>query len=123
MSKRNDNQEHFELFLPVFKQGDDLQHHLKHNPDNPSQAFLDLAEQYEIAGEICRRVASTVVEAKHPVSVYADTHYISITAAKEDFAGLLQDEVVTVPERDDEDYDDEELDESFEDETLEDVEE
>jgi hypothetical protein len=94
----------YELFLPVFKQGDDLAHHLEKNPQEPAKALLGLAEQYEATASICRRVAAVVAETPPgSVSIMADTHLISIDGPSESFAGLVSDGILTVPEQDEED--------------------
>ena len=104
------NSKYYQLFLPVFKQGDDLHHYLKANPKEPAKALLGLAEQYEAAASICRRVAGVVVEAPAgSVKINADTHWIGIQAPPASFAGLVTDKVVTIPnyldEKDGEDSD------------------
>jgi len=88
----------YELSLPVFKQGDDLDHYLGKNPDDPAKAFLGLAEQYEDAAKICRRVAGVAMEApKGSVTVNADSHLILVEGPPEAFAGLVTDKTLRIP--------------------------
>ena len=100
----------YELMLPVFKKGDDLAYHLSQHQDNPIEAFRALAEEYEAAASICRRVVGVLLEVPsgHDVRVLADTHTIALTTEHPaDLQGLLADK--TLQEFDFED-EDEELD-------------
>lgn len=66
------------LSLPVWKQGDDLAHHLR-KTETPAEAFEALAQQYEAAAAECREVAAAAREVPE-MQVQADTHSITIEA-------------------------------------------
>lgn len=86
----------YNLHLPVFKQGDDLSHHLERNKDNPIRAFRDLAAQYECAAEICKDVAQALATIKNisDVEVQADTHFIGISAPERYMRQLIEQEML-----------------------------
>lgn len=86
----------YDLHLPVFKQGDDLAHHLNANNGHPIKAFLDMAEQYKSAAEICQTVANTLSKVKNinSVKVDADTHCIWVYAKEKDVASLIKKEIL-----------------------------
>lgn len=90
----------YEFHLPVFKQGDDLSQHVEKNPGNPSKALIGLAEQYEEASRLCRRLASVASEGA--MVLHADTHTIEVEADEKALAGLVSDGVLSVPPGDDE---------------------
>lgn len=73
------------IFLPVWKQGDDLSNCIK--DDHPSEAFRRLAERYEVTSYICRDIAKTI-EAED-CCVDGDTHCIFIDGLSEDKANEL----------------------------------
>lgn len=112
---------YYTLNLPVFKQGDDLARYLRQNPENSPKAFADLAEQYEEAAKMCRQVASVLTESVG-TEVHADTHHIglAVSADSQSLLGLVQDQILTEDENDEELEDDEEI---GEDEELEDTDE
>ena len=113
----------YNLFLPVWKQGDDLHGHLSATDTTPADAFLGLAGQYEEAARICRRVAGVLAETKEEVTVFADTHMISLEGNPASFAGLVSDGLLEEETwEDDEDPEDEEDEDSPEDEDFDDVE-
>jgi hypothetical protein len=95
----------YNLFLPVFKQGDDLAHHLEANNGHPVKSFLDLAEQYKSAAEICQTVATVLSRADNvdDVQVDAGTHCIFVNAPEEAVSSLVRDSILV-----EEDYSDEE---------------
>lgn len=68
---------YYNLFLPVYKQGDDLASCLDDNKGDPVKGFLDLAEQYNSAAQICREVADVLALSK-TTHVQADTHFIGL---------------------------------------------
>lgn len=109
----------YDFHLPVFKQGDDLHHHIQRNPGAPEKALLGLAEQYEEASRLCRRVAAVVAETPG-VELFADTHMIQVTGPTAALTGLVADEVLTATPFDDEGDEDEDevLDEDGDDETI-----
>jgi hypothetical protein len=103
----------YELHLPVFKQGDDLSEHVEENPGNPAKAFRDFAARYEEAAKRCMRVAGALSELPaDKVTVDAGTHYIGIQAPPGSLAGLIADEILCIPEwdEDEEELSDEEDD-------------
>jgi hypothetical protein len=67
----------YELHLPVFKQGTDLNHALRAAHGDQAKALRDQAEFYEIAASMCLHMAD-VLEENPEVKVYADTHTIVI---------------------------------------------
>ena len=99
------DQKHYELYLPVFKQGDDFDYH-KRNADNVAEAFKRLAKQYEEAAQICNRVAGVIAECKDKhLIVDGCTHSISIQTSDEyNFEGLVADDILSVCEFDEEDW-------------------
>lgn len=90
---------YYDLRLPVWKQGEDFQNYLNNGDrDKPAEAFLALAEHYEVAAGICRRVAGVVAEAPEG-SVAADgvcPHSITILGPAHVFGGLVADGVLTL---------------------------
>jgi hypothetical protein len=84
----------YELHLPVFKPGDDLAQHLQKNPGKPSQAMVGLAEQYEAAASLCRRVAAVAAETPSVV-IQGDTHTITVEGPEAALAGLEADAILT----------------------------
>jgi len=52
---------YYDCHLPVFKQGDDLAHHLE-TEESPADAFEALAVQYEAAAAHCRRMVGLARE-------------------------------------------------------------
>lgn len=79
------------LFLPVYKQGCDLAHHLDNEP-TVADAFLALAKNYEEAATMCQKVAS--IASEYPLEVEADTHWISILGSDEVIERLVQDNLL-----------------------------
>ena len=86
----------YELCLPVFKQGDDLYHCLKINDGKPAKSFLDLAEQYEFAAEMCRTVGKVLAKIKDQskIEIQADTHFIGISIDEKAAHPLLKQEIL-----------------------------
>jgi len=81
MSKANENKT-IDIWLPMFKQGDDLSFHLEKNP-SPAEAFDAHAEQMDAVAEHLRAVAKAIRETEcnsfEVVNVCADTHHIDLT--------------------------------------------
>jgi hypothetical protein len=67
---------YYDCNLPVFKQGDDLAHHLAEE-ETVADAFEALAVQYEEAAAHCRRMVGLVREVPE-IDVDACTHHIGI---------------------------------------------
>jgi len=84
---------YYSLWLPVFKQGDDLGSHLV-DGEHPSKAFMALAEQYKSAAEICETVANSIKNIKN-VSVDACTHSISISTNSKKIQSLIDLEIIS----------------------------
>jgi hypothetical protein len=104
---------YYNLFLPVFKQGDDLHGCLDANQGDGVKGFLDLAETYDGAAQICREIADALKAAKKNYHVHADTHYIGLELPDNIAEPLLTKGLLQEEEKyaeDDEEYDDEELD-------------
>ncbi len=80
------------LWLPVFKQGDDLGHHLKDN--SVEDAFMAMAEQYTAAASMCKKMAS--IASEHKLEVYADTHFIEVSGPVEVIDNLTKDGILSV---------------------------
>lgn len=78
---------YYEFHLPVFKQGDDLSHHLEKS-DTPAAALLAMAAQYELAAAMCRQMASIAAEV--PIDIDADTHHIGVSGPREQLDRLLE---------------------------------
>lgn len=83
----------YNFHLPVWKQGDDLAHHLEATK-TPAEAFEALAQQYEAAAAECRLMAAVAPEVPE-MKVSADTHMIMIeTPSSPGIEKLVQDEVL-----------------------------
>lgn len=108
----------YTLWLPVYKQGDDLGHNL-HELGDDAKAFLASAEQYEEAARICRRFAGLAMEKKVKINC-ADTHHISVSGLEDVLTPLATDLGLMVEvwddDGEDEDWEDDEGDDSEEDE-------
>jgi hypothetical protein len=92
--------ETYDLFLPVFKQGDDFQHHVTENNGDPIASFKALAEQYKSAAEICELIANTFTKSKSlkNVEVSGCTHCIWITANEKIVTSLLKEGILSKQE-------------------------
>lgn len=97
---------YYNLFLPVYKQGDDLASCLDDNKGDPVKGFLDLAEQYDSAAQICREVADVLALSK-TTHVQADTHFIGLELDPTIAEPLVEKGLLREEE---EEYDEEELD-------------
>lgn len=84
---------YYNLFLPVFKQGDDLSVHLE-NSKHPAEAFLALAEQYKDAAKICEIVSNSIKNI-NDITVDANTHYIGIRVNGSKIKKLLKQKIIT----------------------------
>lgn len=108
---------HYDLFLPYFKQGDDLNNaigSLGLSLDNPltaedsARSFVCHAESLEVAASMLRQMASKAVE--HDITIAnADVHFIQIECDSEIGAhlveeGLLQTFSADGADDDDDDY-------------------
>jgi hypothetical protein len=81
----------YEFPLPVNKQGDDFAQHIEHC-DTPRDALFSLAEQFELAADLCRRVAR---KATDELSVEcAQGHAIIISDEEDNMAPLEEEEVL-----------------------------
>lgn len=92
----------YQLPLPVFKQGDDLRSHMETHVDD-ARVFLAMANQYEEAARICRRMAGVIKESgrEKEIEIDGDAHMISISGPPEVFAGLVSDKVLFEVDYDD----------------------
>lgn len=102
----------YTLNLPVYKQGDDLSHCLEH-AENTVKAFQDQAKLYESAAKMCSAMAEAFEKPEFKeVTVHADGHMIQLEYPEdeEDVAEMLEelvdDEILSVEETDDEEIDD-----------------
>jgi len=85
----------YDFCLPLFKQGDDLAQYLEiFKSEGRAAAFMALAEQYENASKLCKRMASVIKEAKTEVEVCASGHTIEVGGDPKDFEGLISDAVL-----------------------------
>lgn len=86
----------YSLFLPIYKQGSDFASCVEANNGHPVKSFLDLAEQYKTAAEICQNVATTLGQASNldDIEVSGDTHCIWINASEEIVSPLLRDAIL-----------------------------
>jgi hypothetical protein len=91
----------YELNLPVFKQGDDLHHCITQNPGDLRAAFEQQACNYNEAARLCRRMAGVAAEVPD-LEVYADTHHIGVDGPVGRLESLVNEEILTVVEHDDE---------------------
>jgi hypothetical protein len=85
----------YEIWLPYFKQGDDLGQSLENNNGDILLGLREDAERLSAAAEQLKDIAN-VLE-KHDltnVSIYADTHHIGIDAPKEILEELLCKELI-----------------------------
>lgn len=96
------NTKDYTLSLPVFKQGDDLRHHLDQSNNDPKKAFAALAEQYIAAAEVCKMVVELEVSA-----VQADTHHISFSMDESAAQPLVTQGILTEEEAWEDEYEDE----------------
>lgn len=85
---------YYTLFLPVFKQGDDLSNYLNDNGSNGSQAFSELAKQYEDAAEICKKVSDCIIKNEKLITVDAGTHHIGFSAPKKAVKELIHQNIL-----------------------------
>jgi hypothetical protein len=104
----------YELFLPVYKRGDDLAENMELSK-TPQEAFLLMAEQYDEAAKICREVASLLVETSEEIHVEAASHTICLIASEKAVESLLAEDKVRLYTESSEDEDEED---PFRDEIL-----
>jgi hypothetical protein len=79
-----------EVHLGYYKQGDDMDRHLK-NTKTPEAAFRSHAENMRSVAEHLDKVASMI--SKHKVEVQADTHMIGICCDKKIADALIKAEL------------------------------
>jgi hypothetical protein len=89
----------YELHLPYYKQGDDLQFALERTGNDSKKALELHAEMLEVTATMLREV-SEVEGIKVEV---ADCHFIEVSCDEINAAKLVADEILTEPEFDDED--------------------
>lgn len=83
---------YYTLFLPVFKQGDDLNDHLSSCEGSP-QAFLKLSEQYKAAAEICDIIYNNIKNISN-IEIDAGCHHIGIKTNSRKIQKLVQDGIL-----------------------------
>lgn len=114
----------FDLNLPVFRVGDDLQYWLDETKGDAKLAFKKLAGQYEEAAIICKRMANVMAEYEDIQIESANYYNILVSGLDSSVGGLVSDGILFGPEEeqpqpDVEMYDEEddlypeELDESY----------
>jgi hypothetical protein len=119
----NVKNKYFEVSIPVFKKGDDMDHCVRNSPTIPD-AFLMQAEAYAEAANVCRRMASFMLENPDCTFEQADTHIVLISGPEDKCAGLVSDGILYSDPFCDEDDEFDSSEEGFEylDEDLEDEE-
>lgn len=87
----------YNLYLPVYKQGEDFAFCLEEANNNPIVAFNLLAERYKLAAQICQEVSDHLSHLKEisKIKVHGDTHCIFITAPKKMVATLVAQEILS----------------------------
>lgn len=95
----------YNLFLPVYKQGDDLANHLNANNNHPVKSFLDLAEQYKSAAKICELVAGALSKSidVSDIEIGACTHSIYLATDENVVSSLVKDGILVEEEFQDDD--------------------
>lgn len=83
----------YEVMIPVYKKGDDLQHCIE-KTNTHYEAFKLQASYYEGAADVCKRMASFLYENPGVRIEAADTHMVTISGTPEQCAPLLADEVI-----------------------------
>lgn len=78
---------YYDCWLPVYKQGDDLFQHLGEE-ETPAAAFEALAERYEGAAAMCRRLVGVAREMPE-LRVDADCHHIGVSGPVERMEALV----------------------------------
>lgn len=108
-----------EIHLAYFKQGDDLHYSIEQSK-SPLEALRGHAEQMRSVAGHLDAIADEVAKCEEQVELYGDTHYCSITGPESLIARLIELELVTKEEYDDEDEDedDEDFDDDYDDEEL-----
>ena|SRR5271166_5557640 len=69
----------YDVWLPVYKQGDDYGQHLAET-QNPSEAFLELANRYRAAADQCHKVGEALAGLTD-VEAFGDTHSVGFSTA------------------------------------------
>lgn len=84
-----------EVWLPYFKQGDDLAHCLDVT-NTPTEAMNKHAEMLRVAAEVLENVGALIYG--HEVKVDADTHLIGLSLSKDLSQTLVDAKLAHVPE-------------------------
>ena len=83
----------YKLWLPVFKQGNDVAYQIKKAGGDVVKAFQEQAEMYKEAARLCSRMSEAV--GKNPeISIKADTHLISVEGPEEVLAALKEEKLL-----------------------------
>ena len=82
----------FEVELPTFKKGDDLNWALEQAGGNIKKAFIELAELYECCSTMCRDVADHAADI---TEADGDCHMITITGEEDKFKDLIENSVIS----------------------------
>ncbi len=83
----------YEVMIPVFKKGSDLQTCML-STGKDYDAFKLQASYYELASEVCKRMASFLYENPEVKIDMAMEHIVRISGNEEQCASLLKDEVL-----------------------------
>ncbi len=101
-----------EFHICIFKQGDDLHHHIEQAPGkDPIQGLRNYAVTLGEAAEQCRTLANRLTG--QTVEIDACTHHIGVTAPAAVIDQLVKDEILAI-------YDDGEDEDEYEEEDDED---
>lgn len=95
----------YQLQLPVFKQGDDLNGCLTSAKQDQGLALKLQAETYRRAAEICDVLSALAASGELDI-IQADTHYIGVTGDEEALKPYVADGILVAEETDDSDTDD-----------------
>jgi len=87
----------YDLNLPVFRTGDDLQYWLNETNDDQKKAFLKMSQQYDEASKICKRVAGIIAEHEDVKIAKLDSYTILLTGNEASLGGLIVDGVLFGP--------------------------
>lgn len=96
----------YELNLPVYKRGDDLAHQLEQVKGDVAKALTNQAAWYDEAAAMCRKLAE-VATANPEITIDADTHMICVSGPEDVLTGLVDSELLSVREWEDEEGDEE----------------
>jgi hypothetical protein len=83
----------YEVLIPVYKKGDDM-HHCVTSTTSGHEAFKLQASYYEMAAEVCKRMASFLYENPDVAIETTDCHVVTVSGPEEKCDVLVKDEVL-----------------------------